>query len=55
MNMLVTSATGFVGRQVVEQLLRAGVRVRALTRNPATAGLPALEGLEARPSAGPTT
>jgi uncharacterized protein YbjT (DUF2867 family) len=41
MNMLVTGATGFVGRQVVEQLLRAGVRVRALTRNPATAGLPA--------------
>lgn len=37
---LVTGATGFVGRNVVGQLLQAGVRVRALTRNPAAAGLP---------------
>ncbi|XVQ06505.1 SDR family oxidoreductase [Spirillospora sp. CA-255316] len=40
MKILVTGATGFVGRNVVDQLLRVGVEVRALTRNPATAGLP---------------
>jgi uncharacterized protein YbjT (DUF2867 family) len=38
---LVTGATGRVGREVVSQLLGAGVPVRALTRRPATAGLPA--------------
>jgi uncharacterized protein YbjT (DUF2867 family) len=38
---LVTGATGRVGRAVVDQLLGAGVPVRALTRRPATAGLPA--------------
>lgn len=38
---LVTGATGRVGREVVAQLLGAGVPVRALTRRPATAGLPA--------------
>jgi uncharacterized protein YbjT (DUF2867 family) len=37
----VTGATGRVGREVVAQLLDAGVPVRALTRRPATAGLPA--------------
>lgn len=39
---LVTGATGNVGRQVVHQLLAAWpqVRVRALTRHPATAALP---------------
>ncbi len=37
---LVTGATGRVGRLVVAQLLRAGVPVRALTRRPAAAGLP---------------
>ncbi|MGW4796753.1 SDR family oxidoreductase [Nonomuraea sp. NPDC004297] len=41
MKILVTGATGFVGRDVVARLVRAGVRVRALTRNPATAALPA--------------
>jgi uncharacterized protein YbjT (DUF2867 family) len=41
MNILVTGATGFVGRNVVDQLIRAGASVRALTRNPATARLPA--------------
>lgn len=41
---LVTGATGNVGRQVVFQLLRAGARVRALTRNPSSASLP--EGVE---------
>lgn len=38
---LVTGATGRVGRHVVDELLRAGVRVRALTRRPEAAGLPA--------------
>jgi uncharacterized protein YbjT (DUF2867 family) len=38
---LVTGATGRVGRLVVAQLLGAGVPVRALTRRPAAAGLPA--------------
>lgn len=39
-NVLVTGATGNVGRQVVAQLLAANVRVRALTRSPESAGLP---------------
>jgi uncharacterized protein YbjT (DUF2867 family) len=38
---LVTGATGTVGRNVVDQLIRAGQRVRALTRDPALAALPA--------------
>ena len=37
---LVTAATGNVGRQVVSELIGAGARVRALTRNPDSAGLP---------------
>jgi len=37
---LVTGATGRVGRVVVDQLLAAGVPVRALTRRPAEAALP---------------
>jgi uncharacterized protein YbjT (DUF2867 family) len=37
---LVTGATGTVGREVVAQLLAAGAPVRALTRNPEAAGLP---------------
>jgi uncharacterized protein YbjT (DUF2867 family) len=37
----VTGATGRVGRAVVAELRRAGVPVRALTRRPADAGLPA--------------
>lgn len=36
-----TGATGFVGRDVVAQLVRAGVRVRALTRDPGRARFPA--------------
>ncbi|GAA2363353.1 NAD(P)H-binding protein [Nonomuraea africana] len=40
MRILVTGATGTVGRVVVDRLLEAGHRVRALTRNPATSGLP---------------
>jgi uncharacterized protein YbjT (DUF2867 family) len=38
---LVTGATGTVGRQVVSQLVTTDVRVRALTRNPGLANLPA--------------
>ena len=37
---LVTGATGHVGRHVVSQLLRTGAAVRALARDPASAGLP---------------
>ncbi|GAA3516056.1 NAD(P)H-binding protein [Actinocatenispora rupis] len=37
---LVTGATGNVGRQVVRQLTAAGLPVRALTRDPDTARLP---------------
>ncbi|GIH93731.1 SDR family oxidoreductase [Planobispora siamensis] len=40
MRILVTGATGFVGRNVVGGLLRAGAEVRALTRDPAAARLP---------------
>ncbi|NYI05478.1 NAD(P)H-binding protein [Allostreptomyces psammosilenae] len=40
MTILVTGATGSVGRTVVDRLLAAGERVRALTRTPETAGLP---------------
>jgi uncharacterized protein YbjT (DUF2867 family) len=39
---LVTGATGRVGRAVIAELLGAGVPVRALTRKPATAALPAI-------------
>lgn len=38
---LVTGATGLVGRPLIERLLDAGAPVRALSRDPATAGLPA--------------
>ena len=37
---LVTGATGHVGRQVVSQLLGTGAAVRAMTRNPDSAELP---------------
>ncbi|MFI6743761.1 NmrA family NAD(P)-binding protein [Nonomuraea sp. NPDC050451] len=40
MTILVTGATGTVGRLVVEELLAAGQHVRALSRNPEKAGLP---------------
>ncbi|MER7013916.1 NAD(P)H-binding protein [Saccharopolyspora sp. NPDC000359] len=40
MTVLVTGATGNVGRRVVARLLASGAQVRALTRNPDTAGLP---------------
>jgi uncharacterized protein YbjT (DUF2867 family) len=41
MTILVTGATGTIGSQVVAHLVAAGHPVRALTRNPATAVLPA--------------
>lgn len=41
MTILVTGATGTVGRQVVQHLLQRGATVRALVRNPADANLPA--------------
>ncbi|MFT9848776.1 NmrA family NAD(P)-binding protein [Aneurinibacillus sp. REN35] len=45
MTILVAGATGTVGRHVVDQLVQKGVKVRALTRNPLQANLPA--GVEA--------
>jgi uncharacterized protein YbjT (DUF2867 family) len=39
-SILVTGATGNVGRQVVSQLLAADCRPRAMTRDPDSAGLP---------------
>lgn len=53
MTILVTGATGTVGRLVVEELLKSGQQVRALTRNAAKAALPdgveVVEGDLARP------
>ncbi|OBH49231.1 NAD(P)H-binding protein [Mycobacterium sp. E2479] len=40
MTIVVTGATGNVGRPLVAELLAAGARVRAVTRQPAPAGLP---------------
>jgi uncharacterized protein YbjT (DUF2867 family) len=40
MRVLVTGATGHVGRIVVEELVAAGVRVRAMTRRPQEATFP---------------
>lgn len=40
MTILVTGATGTVGRHVVHQLAKRGADVRALVRDPAKAGLP---------------
>lgn len=41
MTILVTGATGTIGRQVVDNLVRRGADVRALVRDPANASLPA--------------
>jgi uncharacterized protein YbjT (DUF2867 family) len=46
---VVTGATGNVGRPLVSELAAAGVRVRAVTRTPETAGFP--DGVEAVGSA----
>lgn len=40
MTILVTGATGNVGRHVIKQLTRRGAKVRALVRDPAAANLP---------------
>ncbi len=40
MTILVTGATGNVGRQVIQHLTQRGAEVRALVRNPAAANLP---------------
>lgn len=41
MTILITGATGNVGRNVVDQLVQRGANVRALVRDPAKANLPA--------------
>ncbi len=41
MTILVTGATGTIGRQVIEQLVKRGATVRALVRDPAKADFPA--------------
>lgn len=41
MTILVTGATGTIGRQVVQHLTQRGADIRALVRTPATASLPA--------------
>mgnify|MGYP002649403082 CR=1 FL=1 len=41
MTILVTGATGTIGRHVVDNLAKRGADVRALVRDPAKAGLPA--------------
>jgi uncharacterized protein YbjT (DUF2867 family) len=41
MTILVTGATGTVGRQVVEQLVKRGANVRTLVRDPSKANFPA--------------
>ncbi|MCE7004817.1 NAD(P)H-binding protein [Kibdelosporangium philippinense] len=43
MRVLVTGATGNVGRHVAAGLVKAGVQVRAMTRDPARASLPGAE------------
>lgn len=40
MTIVITGATGNVGRPLVEQLVNAGAHVRAVTRRPGAAGLP---------------
>jgi uncharacterized protein YbjT (DUF2867 family) len=48
---LVTGATGTIGRPLVDLLVREGTHVRAVTRNPQAAGLPAgVEVVEGDPS-----
>jgi uncharacterized protein YbjT (DUF2867 family) len=41
MTILITGATGRVGRHVVDQLVQRGAKVRVLTRDPAKANVPA--------------
>jgi uncharacterized protein YbjT (DUF2867 family) len=51
MRVLVTGATGRVGRIVVEQLVAAGVQVRGMTRQPAATFPEAVETARRRPAA----
>jgi uncharacterized protein YbjT (DUF2867 family) len=53
--MLVTGATGNVGRRVVQRLIAAGHRVRAVTRDPSRANLPAEVQVEAADLTDPET
>jgi uncharacterized protein YbjT (DUF2867 family) len=39
--LVVTGATGTIGRPLIDLLAGEGARVRAVTRNPRAAGLPA--------------
>jgi uncharacterized protein YbjT (DUF2867 family) len=55
MKIMVTGATGNVGREVVNLLLDEGETVVAITRNPATAGLPADAHMVAGDSSQPKT
>lgn len=49
--LLVTGATGTIGRPLIDLLTNQGAEVRALTRNPRAAGLPAgVEVVEGHPS-----
>jgi uncharacterized protein YbjT (DUF2867 family) len=48
MTILVTGATGTIGRHVVEQLGKCGADVRALVRDPAKANFPAGVAVEGR-------
>ncbi|HTE68696.1 MAG TPA: NAD(P)H-binding protein [Actinomycetes bacterium] len=48
--LLVTGATGTIGRPLIDALLNQGAKVRAITHNPHAAGLPAeVEVVEADP------
>ncbi|MCW2919294.1 MAG: NAD(P)-dependent oxidoreductase [Actinomycetia bacterium] len=48
---LVTGATGTIGRPLIDLLISAGADIRAVTRNPQAAGLPAgVEVVEGDPS-----
>ena len=49
MNVLITGGTGFVGREVLRQLIPTGYRIRLLVRNPqapARTKLPGHDALE---------
>ncbi|CAG7615729.1 NAD-dependent epimerase/dehydratase family protein [Paenibacillus allorhizosphaerae] len=52
MTILVTGATGNVGRHIVDQLVHSGQRGRARSRNPANANFPEGVGSYRRTSAG---
>lgn len=45
MTILITGATGNVGRPLVIELAAAGAHVRAVTRQPGPAGFPEKEGV----------